>query len=42
MTFSDGFKETKGPNAARGIILSSAAATSFSTLKLRRLDANRD
>ena len=41
MTFSEGFSDTKGPSAARGIILSSAAATSFSTLKLRKLELSR-
>lgn len=30
VTFSEGFKVTKGPKAALGITLSKAAATSFS------------
>lgn len=32
VTFSEGFRETKGPRAALGITDSKAAATSFSTL----------
>jgi len=32
VTFSDGFNDTNGPRAARGITLSSPAATSFSML----------
>ncbi len=32
VTFSEGLRDTNGPRAARGITLSKAAATSFSTL----------
>jgi hypothetical protein len=34
VTFSDEFNVTNGPNAARGITLYNAAATSFSILNL--------